>query len=130
MHVTPDSLLISRSLSDPDEIWCVTSWNQDLSAGFFFGRSPKNSRQKKLKLKENAPKTQEIFAPKTQEIGNFRVHMRQNLYFLHKNRFLKAKNLKFCPKLKDFFKTQGQICQKTQGFGKSTYPFCPKNAQK
>ena len=39
VHVTPDSLLLSRSLSDPDEIWCVTSRDQDLSTQEISGQS-------------------------------------------------------------------------------------------
>ena len=76
--------------------------------GFFFRHLVKNSRAKKLKLKENFSKTQGIFALKLKKPAI----LRQNVKFEPQICLFRTKKRKILQKLKDFSKLKPKICQK------------------
>ena len=85
-----------------------------LKAGVFFRRLLKNSRTKKLKLKENFPKTQGFFAGKLKKPENFGQISVKILNFSQKMTILGEKNENFL---------------KTQGFFENSSPKSVKNSR-
>ena len=94
--------------------------------GVFLVRLPKNSRRKKLKLKENMAKTQGLFPRKLKKSANFRNLIK----FLAQKLPFWPKMLKIFQILQDLSKTQAQNLSKTQETGKSTILHCPPSALK